>query len=172
MRKRDQDPLFKAYCAQAVKRTKPRRDTAGNVIEFRLTYEEWFKIWEDSGHLEERGRGVGKYCMSRYGDLGHYEIGNVFIQMFSSNSHDSCKAQPAKHQRLLNKSSSKLKRSGSRMSRKEPLTLEDVKEIRANKISGYGLIGPAMKKTAEHYGVSVSTVRRIWDNTWALEKEL
>lgn len=48
-------------------------------IPFLLTYEEWLKIWVDSGKLEQRGRGADKYCMCRIGDVGSYEVNNVFI---------------------------------------------------------------------------------------------
>ena len=58
-------------------------------IEFLLTFDEWLAIWISSGHWEERGRGKDKYCMSRIGDLGAYEIGNVFIQPFEQNVRDA-----------------------------------------------------------------------------------
>jgi hypothetical protein len=54
-------------------------------IDFKLTFEEWFDIWQKSGHYHERGRGVGSYVMSRIQDKGAYEVGNVFIQSNSDN---------------------------------------------------------------------------------------
>jgi hypothetical protein len=48
-------------------------------IPFLLTYAEWLAIWEQSGHLHERGNRKGQYCMARYGDQGAYEVGNVRI---------------------------------------------------------------------------------------------
>jgi hypothetical protein len=54
-------------------------------IEWNLTYEEWISIWESSGHLEQRGRGNGKYVMSRTGDVGPYSPQNVFIQLWEHN---------------------------------------------------------------------------------------
>jgi hypothetical protein len=54
-------------------------------IPFTLSYEEWYQIWFESGHIEERGRRRGQYCMSRIGDVGGYEKGNVFIQLHSKN---------------------------------------------------------------------------------------
>lgn len=38
----------------------------------------WWCIWRDSGKWEERGRGLG-YCMTRKGNAGVYEPGNVYI---------------------------------------------------------------------------------------------
>lgn len=49
-------------------------------IDFNLSFDEWLNIWLKSGHWEQRGRGKGTYVMSRVGDTGPYEIGNVFIQ--------------------------------------------------------------------------------------------
>jgi len=54
-------------------------------IEFKLSFEQWWDIWQQSGHWEERGRKIGQYCMSRVGDLGAYEIDNVFIQLSRAN---------------------------------------------------------------------------------------
>ena len=51
-------------------------------IGFNLTYEEWLNIWESSGKLDQ----YGYYVMSRVGDTGPYEVGNVFIQKRSENS--------------------------------------------------------------------------------------
>jgi hypothetical protein len=59
-----------------------------------LTFDEWFKIWTDSNHLEDRGRGKDQYCMSRYGDVGPYSVSNVFIQLHGGNTTDSHKGKP------------------------------------------------------------------------------
>ncbi len=48
-------------------------------IEFLLTYDEWLKIWEESGRLHERGTRRGMYVMARFGDKGPYAVGNVKI---------------------------------------------------------------------------------------------
>ena len=58
-------------------------------IPFTLTFEEWYDIWLKSGHYEERGNGPTNYVMSRYGDKGGYEVGNVFIQTKSQNTKDA-----------------------------------------------------------------------------------
>lgn len=54
-------------------------------IKMLLTFEEWYQIWLDSGHYHERGRNKGQYVMSRIGDQGNYEVGNVFIQKTEDN---------------------------------------------------------------------------------------
>ena len=68
-------------------------DQRGNArkrgISFTLTFEEWWNIWQKSGHWDKRGRNIGQYCMSRYGDIGPYDVGNVFIQLTSKNTSDA-----------------------------------------------------------------------------------
>ena len=54
-------------------------------IDFLLTFEEWFKVWDDSGHLHERGRLKHQYCMARVGDVGAYAVGNVKIITMGEN---------------------------------------------------------------------------------------
>lgn len=48
-------------------------------IPFKLTFEQWWSIWQQSGHWHERGRKRGEYVMARYGDRGSYVAGNVKI---------------------------------------------------------------------------------------------
>lgn len=54
-------------------------------IEFLLTFEEWYDIWQKSGHWENRGRRQGQYVMSRYNDTGPYSKDNVYIQTVTAN---------------------------------------------------------------------------------------
>lgn len=60
----------------------------GSPIEMRLTFEEWLKIWLDSGHWGDRGMHKGGYVMARHNDLGHYEIGNVAIKSNAENTRE------------------------------------------------------------------------------------
>ena len=60
-------------------------------IEWLLTFEEWWKIWEDSGKWLQRGLGRDVYCMSRRKDTGPYSVENVFIQSGTNNRKDSKK---------------------------------------------------------------------------------
>ena len=57
-------------------------------IDWMLSFEQWLSVWMASGKWDDRGCGVGKYCMSRRGDVGPYAIGNVFIQSSQQNSFD------------------------------------------------------------------------------------
>lgn len=66
-------------------------DALGNRVRMLLTFEQWLDIWVSSGKFHLRGRTKGSYVMSRNGDIGHYEIGNVFIQQFSANVSESYK---------------------------------------------------------------------------------
>lgn len=64
------------------------RNSATRQIAFKLTLPEWWDVWERSGQWENRGRGRGKFCMSRIGDVGGYEVGNVEIVGFVQNCQD------------------------------------------------------------------------------------
>lgn len=64
-------------------------------IEFKLTFEEWFKIWTDSDHLHERGTKRGQYVMARNGDQGAYEVGNVRIVTTTENVREWYDSIPA-----------------------------------------------------------------------------
>lgn len=55
-------------------------------IGFLLTYQEWLKIWVDSGHLSERGNKPDQYVMARNRDRGPYAVGNVRIITARENS--------------------------------------------------------------------------------------
>ena len=50
-----------------------------HCIGFELTFDQWLKIWLDSGHLAERGNHKGQYGMARFEDKGPYAVGNVKI---------------------------------------------------------------------------------------------
>jgi hypothetical protein len=60
-------------------------------VEWRLSFEQWMRIWECSGFLGQRGRLRGQYCMARNGDVGPYSVENVSIQPVSVNTSDGCK---------------------------------------------------------------------------------
>ena len=48
-------------------------------VEFLLTYDEWLSVWENSGHLHERGRGLGQYKMVRIDKKGSFSVKNLII---------------------------------------------------------------------------------------------
>ena len=76
----------KGVVQQPTKAFYKQRGTAINRgIDWKLTLKEWWGIWEASGHWEDRGRGVQKFAMCRYGDSGPYSCENVFIGLFTEN---------------------------------------------------------------------------------------
>jgi hypothetical protein len=56
-------------------------------IPFELTFKQWLKIWQESGHLHERGHRQGQYVMARFFGRGSYKIGNVRIIPAEDNNH-------------------------------------------------------------------------------------
>lgn len=77
-------------------------------ILFALSYEQWLNIWTQSGKLDMRGRGANTYCMSRLGDMGGYEIGNVFIQSNAKNVSDAKKGRTQSKEHVAKRASSLL----------------------------------------------------------------
>lgn len=57
-------------------------------VEFTLTYEQWWAIWQKSGKWKKRGNRKGCWCMCRLGDEGAYAQGNVFIGAWDTNQAD------------------------------------------------------------------------------------
>jgi hypothetical protein len=62
-------------------------------IGWELSLPEWWRIWQDSGKWELRGRGAG-YCMGRFGDSGPYSVDNVYICTIGQNFSDSHIVRP------------------------------------------------------------------------------
>jgi len=77
--------IAKLRWQQQKAQAKNRLDRDGNLIQWKLSFDEWIKLWEESGHWDQRGVGSGKYCMSRKNDIGHYEVSNVEIKTQSEN---------------------------------------------------------------------------------------
>ena len=58
-------------------------------IDWKFTFEEWEKVWSDSGHKNDRGIGSGKYVMARFLDKGPYSKENVEIIKCEKNASDA-----------------------------------------------------------------------------------
>nr|DAH52175.1 MAG TPA: hypothetical protein [Caudoviricetes sp.] len=65
--------------------SKYRKDKNGNPIGWTLTFEQWWEIWQESGHYHERGCYRGQYVMARFDDVGPYSPENVKICTCSEN---------------------------------------------------------------------------------------
>ena len=65
-----------------------RSHAAQRDIPWGFTLKTWYQVWAGSGHLEQRGRGKGKYAMARKGDVGPYTPENVEIILFTQNLSD------------------------------------------------------------------------------------
>lgn len=66
-----------------------RQSAKNRGVVWNLTFAQWFAVWQSSGKLHLRGRGKGKYVMSRVSDAGCYELGNVHIQLATENSKEA-----------------------------------------------------------------------------------
>ncbi len=66
--------------------SKQRQNAAARGVEFLLTFDAWWGIWQKSGHWAKRGSYKGRYCMCRRNDEGAYAKGNVYIGTWSANT--------------------------------------------------------------------------------------
>lgn len=63
-----------------------KRSSKIRGIEFTLTFEQWWGLWEP--HWERRGQKSQDMCMCRKGDKGGYTWGNVRIATVKENQHE------------------------------------------------------------------------------------
>jgi hypothetical protein len=66
-----------------------RRTAKQRGIEWRIDFWDWYRIWQDSGHLSERGRCKGSYQMCRSGDIGPYASSTVRIDRMEVNASEA-----------------------------------------------------------------------------------
>lgn len=127
----------------------------GREIEFLLTFEEWLKIWVDSGHLYERGRNRGQYVMLRSGDKGPYSVENVRIALNSENVFEahSGKKCPQKGRSLTEKHKQSLSRAlkGKTSHRKGKRIGPQTEEHKRKRLEGYRLSVTARKAATDAY---------------------
>ena len=83
---RDKKMVDDGLIDQRRKYKQHKLSAAKRGIEFNLTFDEWWGLWEPHYHL--RGVGKGKMCMCRTLDQGPYEINNVRIDRVENNGHE------------------------------------------------------------------------------------
>jgi NUMOD3 motif len=108
-------------------------------IPFLLTFDEWWKIWQDSGNWERRGSRRGQYVMARYKDRGAYAIGNVRICTAAENQSEQAlylraetrrlRSENAKRQHLLNPLSEEKRKRFGDINRGKPRSEEVRRKI-------------------------------------------
>jgi hypothetical protein len=85
------DPYYRRFVEQ-------KEGARRRGIGWELAYWQWLQIWQDSGHLHERGARGGCWVMARNGDVGPYSEENVRIVRCETNSGE---AQKPKRRRLV-----------------------------------------------------------------------
>lgn len=81
---KDLQKLFLQKYKSKITSTRGRKDTNGKDIEVRLSLEEFINLYTEAGVLP-----MAPYVISRIGDTGNYEIGNVFISTAAQNALDA-----------------------------------------------------------------------------------
>lgn len=113
-----------------------RSRAAVRGIEFKLTFEEWWNVWKQSGRWCQRGIYKNQYCMARFGDCGAYEIGNVKIITAKQNRAEQVygkttreKMRFAKLGRKISKAHAKKLHDAWRGQKHKPSTIARMREI-------------------------------------------
>jgi hypothetical protein len=65
-----------------------RRQAGLRGVPWEFTFEEWVRVWEESGKWSQRGSKKGQFVMARHGDVGPYNTGNVSIVTAETNNID------------------------------------------------------------------------------------
>lgn len=77
--------LTAAYQTPAYKFRQQRCSAAARGVEWQMTFDEWWAVWQASGKWHLRGARDGQYVMGRHGDVGPYAVGNVSIILANEN---------------------------------------------------------------------------------------
>lgn len=78
-------PHYNTTCPASAYVTQ-RKNAMQRGIAWEITFPEWCRVWEESGHWDERGRSDGdRYVMSRMQDFGPYAVWNVEITTVRQN---------------------------------------------------------------------------------------
>jgi hypothetical protein len=67
------------YFTPAYKFRQQRSSARARGIEWLMTFDEWWGVWQASGKWSQRGHRDGQYVMGRHGDTGPYAVWNVSI---------------------------------------------------------------------------------------------
>ena len=70
-----------------------RKHAQERGIPWCLQFWEWLQIWEESGHLHERGCHKGQWVMARNGDAGAYEAKNIRIARVETNNREAAQTR-------------------------------------------------------------------------------
>ncbi len=65
--------------------TRQKNSARQRNFEWSLTFQEWYGLWLESGHIHQRGRGAGEYVLGRIDQTGPYAIGNVEVMLGADN---------------------------------------------------------------------------------------
>jgi hypothetical protein len=73
------------YHSPGYKFRQQRSSAKARGVEWLMTFDEWWGVWEASGRWTQRGHRDGQYVMGRHGDTGPYAVGNVSIILSNAN---------------------------------------------------------------------------------------
>lgn len=88
------DSVFRLFRRQ-------QRSANERGIAWEMTLDEWWRVWQDSGHWSQRGRRSGQYVMARLGDVGPYSVANVYITTSGENVKDYYREHGVAHGAII-----------------------------------------------------------------------
>lgn len=77
-----------------------KRSAQYRALAFDFSFSDWWRIWEESGKWDQRGRGANNYCMARISDAGGYVAGNVYITTNAENGREYQRTKKEPTQRV------------------------------------------------------------------------
>lgn len=87
----DPESVYQDYLAQ-------KHNAAQRGVDHFLSFQQYFTVQDDAGHLHERGCGKGQFVLHRKRDFGAYEIGNIEVIRHEENVRRAHRGR--KHERL------------------------------------------------------------------------
>lgn len=124
-------------------------------VEFLFTFKEWREWWIASGKWEQRGRGRGKYCMRRHGDVGPYSIDNVFCGLNEDNVRDGNLGK-------IDSEETRRKKSDALRGKSKPWALGELNPMHRQEVKAK--ISAATSGGKHYKAKMVATPHGIWDS--------
>lgn len=116
-----------------------RRRAIKAGIEWKLTFDEWYTWWQQTGHWEERGCSSDSYHMCRYGDTGPYSLDNIYCDKAKNNVAYANKHNP---------------RSGYKHTEESKQTFREVNLHRIKLVKINGTVYEGIREAARQIGIS------------------
>ena len=128
---------------------------SGNPIEFKLTIDEWYTFWKNSGHYEEMGTARGQYVLARKDLSQDYTIDNIEVITINENIQRHHQGVPKNRGRSFNNG---IKRSEETKEKQRQAHQGHKPTPSGTPIKTPDGIFASVHAAAEHYGINVTAI--------------